>query len=96
MNIILLSGGAGKRLWLLSNEVHSKQFLKIFKKDGIRELMAQPMYRMTKEVDSDAGITIATSENQIPQIQIQLEEEIGKFNKCSLRFFNYSEVNVSQ
>ena len=32
MHIILLSGGSGKRLWPLSNEVRSKQFIKIFKK----------------------------------------------------------------
>ena len=31
MNIILLSGGSGKRLWPLSNEVRSKQFLKLFR-----------------------------------------------------------------
>ena len=38
MNVILLSGGSGKRLWPLSNEVRSKQFLKIFKKsDGSHE-----------------------------------------------------------
>ena len=32
MNIVLLSGGSGKRLWPLSNDVRSKQFIKIFKK----------------------------------------------------------------
>ena len=31
MNIILLSGGSGKRLWPLSNETRSKQFLKLLK-----------------------------------------------------------------
>ena len=31
MNIILLSGGSGKRLWPLSNDIRSKQFIKIFK-----------------------------------------------------------------
>ena len=30
MNIILLSGGSGKRLWPLSNDIRSKQFIKIF------------------------------------------------------------------
>ena len=30
MNIILLSGGSGKRLWPLSNDVRSKQFIKLF------------------------------------------------------------------
>ena len=31
MHIILLSGGSGKRLWPLSNDVRSKQFIKLFK-----------------------------------------------------------------
>ena len=31
INIILLSGGSGKRLWPLSNDIRSKQFMKIFK-----------------------------------------------------------------
>ena len=33
MNIVLLSGGSGKRLWPLSNDIRSKQFIKIFKGD---------------------------------------------------------------
>ena len=78
MNIILLSGGSGKRLWPLSNDVRSKQFLKIFRKaDGTKESMAMRMYRMIKEVDSQATITIATSENQISQIKAQLGENVG-------------------
>lgn len=78
MNVILLSGGSGKRLWPLSNEVRSKQFLKIFRKhDGTKESMAQRMYRMIKEEDPSASVTIATSENQIPQIRAQLGEEVG-------------------
>ena len=78
MNIILLSGGSGKRLWPLSNEVRSKQFLKIFSKtDGTKESMAMRMYRMIKEVDAESTITIATSENQIPQIKSQLGERVG-------------------
>jgi len=32
---------------------------------------------MIKEVDSDATVTIATSENQIPQIQTQLGDNVG-------------------
>ena len=51
MQIILLSGGSGKRLWPLSNGIRSKQFLKILRtKDGQRESMVQRMYRMIKNV----------------------------------------------
>ena len=78
MNIILLSGGSGKRLWPLSNEVRSKQFLRIFKKaDGTYESMVQRMYRMIQEVDRNAIITIATSENQITLINAQLGEKVN-------------------
>ncbi len=78
MNIILLSGGSGKRLWPLSNGVRAKQFLKIFRKtDGTKESMAMRMYRMIKKVDAESTITIATSENQISQIIAQLGENVG-------------------
>ena len=78
MNIILLSGGSGKRLWPLSNDVRSKQFLKIFRKaDGTKESMAMRMYRMITEVDPESVVTIATSEKQIPQIRAQLGEKVG-------------------
>ena len=78
MNIVLLSGGSGTRLWPLSNEVRSKQFLKIFRNaDGSRESMVQRMYRMIKSIDPDATITIATSQNQVPQIRYQLGDNVG-------------------
>ncbi len=78
MNIILLSGGSGKRLWPLSNEVRSKQFLKILKKaDGSHESMVQRMYRMIREMDESAAVTIATSENQVTSIRSQLGDSVG-------------------
>lgn len=78
MNIILLSGGSGTRLWPLSNEVRSKQFLKIFRNpEGKPESMVQRMYRMIKEVDPAANITIATSQSQVASIRTQLGENVG-------------------
>lgn len=78
MNIILLSGGSGTRLWPLSNEVRSKQFLKIFRNpEGKPESMVQRMYRMIKEVDPAAKITIATSQSQVASIRTQLGEGVG-------------------
>ena len=56
MNIILLSGGSGKRLWPLSNDIRSKQFIKIFKTADGYESMVQRVYRQIKEVDADASI----------------------------------------
>ena len=34
MKLILLSGGSGKRLWPLSNEARSKQFLKVLQDEN--------------------------------------------------------------
>ena len=77
MNIILLSGGSGTRLWPLSNEVRSKQFLKIFRtEDGKHESMVQRMYRMIKEVSPNARILVATSETQVAAIKRQLRGNV--------------------
>lgn len=78
MNIILLSGGSGKRLWPLSNEIRSKQFIKIFKTEsGEYESMVQRMYRQIKGVDINAKITIATSKSQVSSIYSQLGDKVG-------------------
>ena len=78
MNIVLLSGGSGKRLWPLSNDVRSKQFIKIFKTpEGEYESMVQRVYRQIKTVDSKAGVTIATSKSQVSSIYNQLGENVG-------------------
>ncbi|MCR5688231.1 MAG: cupin domain-containing protein [Lachnospiraceae bacterium] len=78
MNIILLSGGSGKRLWPLSNEIRSKQFIKIFRtEDGTYESMVQRMYRQIRAVDPDATITIATSRTQVSAINNQLGDDVG-------------------
>ena len=78
MNIILLSGGSGKRLWPLSNDIRSKQFIKIFKTpDGEYESMVQRVYRQIKAVDPSANVTIATSKSQVSSIHNQLGCNVG-------------------
>lgn len=78
MNIILLSGGSGKRLWPLSNDVRSKQFIKIFKdEEGNYESMVQRMYRQIKKVDSEASVTIGTSKSQVSAINNQVGVDVG-------------------
>lgn len=88
MNIILLSGGSGKRLWPLSNDIRSKQFIKIFKKPdhdipmGTEytedyESMVQRIYRQIRTVDPDATVTIATSKSQVSAIHNQLGMDVG-------------------
>ena len=83
MNIVLLSGGSGKRLWPLSNDIRSKQFIKIFKKDSVDEAgddyesMVQRVYRQIKTIDKNATVTIATSKSQVSAIHNQLGEDVG-------------------
>ena len=78
MNIILLSGGSGKRLWPLSNDIRSKQFIKIFKtKDGQYESMVQRVYRQILDADPEATVTIATSRTQVSSIHNQLGDKVG-------------------
>ena len=77
MNIVLLSGGSGKRLWPLSNDIRSKQFIKLFKNNGEYESMVQRVYRQIKSVDPHADVTIATSKAQASMIHNQLGEEVG-------------------
>lgn len=78
MNIILLSGGSGKRLWPLSNEIRSKQFLKIYKlEDGSYMSMVQRVYQQVKSVDRHAKIVVATSKSQVSSILNQLGNQVG-------------------
>lgn len=78
MNLILLSGGSGKRLWPLSNDIRSKQFIKIFRgKDGEYESMVQRMLRQVHSVDKDVAVTVATSKSQVSAIHNQLGNQVS-------------------
>lgn len=78
MNIILLSGGSGKRLWPLSNDIRSKQFIKIFKNDDDSyESMVQRIYGQIQKVDKDSTVTIATSKSQVSSLHSQLGNDVG-------------------
>lgn len=77
MNIVLLSGGSGNRLWPLSTPENSKQFLKILKTDdGKAESMLQRVFAQIHRVDPGAVVTVATSADQAAEIHRQLGESI--------------------
>lgn len=78
MNFILLSGGSGKRLWPLSNDVRSKQFLKILKNDaGEYESMVQRVCRQIRTAVPGASVTIATGKKQVSSIVNQLSNKVS-------------------
>ena len=73
MKIILLSGGSGKRLWPLSNDARSKQFLRLLTgPDGKKESMIQRVVRQIRSADISDDIIIATGANQKDLIENQL------------------------
>ncbi|NCC13803.1 MAG: cupin domain-containing protein, partial [Spirochaetia bacterium] len=64
--------------WPLSNEVRSKQFIKLFKReDGSLESMLQRVHRQIRSVDRNATITIATSKTQVSAIHNQIGRDVG-------------------
>lgn len=78
MNIILLSGGSGKRLWPLSNNKRPKQFIKIFQnEDGNFESMLQRTYHQILKADADVNITVTTGSEQVSDIINQLGDNVG-------------------
>ncbi|MCH5225247.1 MAG: cupin domain-containing protein [Muribaculaceae bacterium] len=78
MQIILLSGGSGTRLWPLSNDARSKQFLKLLPKEGSdeKESMVQRVVRQINESGIKADITVAISLSQKDSITSQLGNRV--------------------
>ena len=78
MKIILLSGGSGKRLWPLSNDARSKQFLRLLSApDGSKESMIQRVVRQIRSAGLTDDIVIATGSNQKDSIENQLGDSIS-------------------
>lgn len=80
MKIVLLSGCSGWRLWPLSNESRSKQFLKLLSNGGnVRESMVQRVVRQVKESGAikDNDIYIVTAESQADSIRNQLGSDVS-------------------
>lgn len=78
MQLILLSGGSGKRLWPLSNDARSKQFLPLLASpDGGMESMIQRVVRQIRETQLTNNITFATNAVQRDSIINQLGEDVS-------------------
>ena len=74
MNVILLSGGSGKRLWPLSNDVLSKQFLKLLRDDkGNYESMVQRVMRQLTYSIPETNIFVSCHQTQVDMVQRQLD-----------------------
>jgi mannose-1-phosphate guanylyltransferase len=74
VKIVLLSGGSGKRLWPLSNDSRSKQFLKVLKTEHGEQLesMIQRIWKQLKSVNLHQSSYIATCKAQVDMVLSQI------------------------
>lgn len=74
INIILLSGGSGTRLWPLSNATRSKQFLKVLRdENGCVQSMVQRTVQCIRSLIPGARLIISASETQEASLASQLD-----------------------
>ncbi|KRF38014.1 sugar phosphate nucleotidyltransferase [Paenibacillus sp. Soil787] len=73
MKLVLLSGGSGKRLWPLSNDSRSKQFLRVLEDaEGRSESMVQRVWRQLQNTGLGDDAYLATNRSQVEMIISQL------------------------
>ena len=77
MKLILLSGGSGKRLWPLSNDARSKQFLRMLEgPDGRKESMVERVWRQLGESGIRSSAYIATGQAQEELLRAHVGPEV--------------------
>ncbi|MGG3581699.1 mannose-1-phosphate guanylyltransferase [Priestia megaterium] len=78
MKLVLLSGGSGKRLWPLSNDSRSKQFLRVLEDENKNlESMVQRVWNQISKVGLASSTVIATGKSQEDMIKSQLNNQAG-------------------
>lgn len=77
MYIVLLSGGSGKRLWPLSNDLCSKQYIKLMNHDGENAAekcsMLQRVFGQLKAAGLSDNTVVCASDAQVEIIESQLD-----------------------
>ncbi|EOO61931.1 mannose-1-phosphate guanylyltransferase/mannose-6-phosphate isomerase [Bacillus cereus VD196] len=77
MRLVLLSGGSGKRLWPLSNELRSKQFLKVLHdKENAPQSMIQRVWSQLEKLGLADSSVIATNKSQVEMIHSQINPDV--------------------
>ncbi|ACS99090.1 sugar phosphate nucleotidyltransferase [Paenibacillus sp. JDR-2] len=73
MKMVLLSGGSGKRLWPLSNDSRSKQFLRVLdNEDQERISMLQRVWSQINDSGLDESCFVTIAKSQIEMIHSQI------------------------
>ena len=77
MYIVLLSGGSGKRLWPLSNDLYSKQYIKLMNHDEVENAdkcsMLQRVFGQLKTAELSENTIVCASDAQVELIESQLD-----------------------
>lgn len=76
MKILLLSGGSGQRLWPLSNDFCSKQYIKVLSGDRGRQSMLQRVFSQLGKAGKTKDAVIVASESQQEIIINQLGNDV--------------------
>jgi len=77
MKLVLLSGGSGKRLWPLSNDARSKQFLKVLEgHNETLESMVQRVWGQLESIGLKDSAVIATNKSQVDIMYNQLGSDV--------------------
>lgn len=78
MRLILLSGGSGKRLWPLSNDSRSKQFLRVLENKKLKnyESMVERVWGQLENLHMNHSTVIATSKGQMDMLQNQVGHDV--------------------
>ena len=98
MELILLSGGSGKRLWPLSNDSRSKQFLKVLPNNSNEELqsMVQRVWEQLEQTNLSASTVIATSKSQVDMIQNQLGNQVPLIALAATYLYSVKGTNLEE
>ncbi len=84
MYIVLLSGGSGKRLWPLSNDLCSKQYIKLMNHDAVKNVkansdekcsMLQRVFGQLRTAGLSENTIVCASNAQVEIIESQLDGE---------------------
>lgn len=76
IHIVLLSGGSGTRLWPLSNDSRSKQFLKVLRDEhGNHISMVQRAFDQIERMVPFADVTVATCAEQERPLRLQVGKD---------------------
>ena len=86
MKMILLCGGGGKRLWPISNNVHSKQFIQLFDDgNGHYQSMLERVFAEIRSIDPNMQVTIASGRIQTEEVRSQLGYDVNMTEEPSRR-----------